>query len=135
VVTRFISAIAIGRSLKACFIRRILVVSNAIQTIDNEMINLIKLHYLLTCLNCIQRDRKSTYKTGLRWLNTVLKQNGKLTIQICIFGLLLLIEKQKVSYWYKTTSKEFKFLHSYATAVAMATTTFQDGWYFGLKVI
>ena len=33
--------------LKACFIRRILVASNAIKTIDNEMINLIKLHYLL----------------------------------------------------------------------------------------
>jgi hypothetical protein len=27
--------------------RRILVASNAIKTIDNEMINLIKLHYLL----------------------------------------------------------------------------------------
>jgi hypothetical protein len=28
----------------------------------------------------------------------------------------------------QTTSKEFKFLHkSYATAVAMATMTFQDG--------
>jgi hypothetical protein len=32
---------------KACFIRRIVVASNAIKTIDNEMINLIKLHYLL----------------------------------------------------------------------------------------
>jgi hypothetical protein len=32
---------------KACFMRRILVASNAIKTIDNEMINLIKLHYLL----------------------------------------------------------------------------------------
>jgi hypothetical protein len=29
------------------FIRRILVALNAIKTIDNEMINLIKLHYLL----------------------------------------------------------------------------------------
>jgi hypothetical protein len=33
--------------LKACFIRRILVASNASKTIDNEMINPIKLHYLL----------------------------------------------------------------------------------------
>jgi hypothetical protein len=33
--------------LKACFIRRILVAWNTIKTIDNEMINLIKLHYLL----------------------------------------------------------------------------------------
>ena len=32
---------------KAHFIRRILVASNAIKIIDNEMINLIKLHYLL----------------------------------------------------------------------------------------
>ena len=42
---------------------------------------------------------------------------------------------EKVSYLYKTTSKEFEFLHkSYATAVAMATMTFQDGGYFGFKV-
>jgi hypothetical protein len=32
---------------KARFIRRILVASNAIKTIDNVMINVIKLHYLL----------------------------------------------------------------------------------------
>jgi hypothetical protein len=32
---------------KARLIRRILVASNAIKTIDNEMMNLIKLHYLL----------------------------------------------------------------------------------------
>jgi hypothetical protein len=56
----------------------------------------------------------------------------------CVFldKLLLLVDKQKVSYLYKTTSKEFEFLHkSYATAVAMATMTFQDGGYFGFKVI
>ena len=42
----------------------------------------------------------------------------------------------RYSYLYKTTSKEFEFLHkSYATAVAMATMTFQDGGYFGFKVI
>jgi hypothetical protein len=35
-------------SQEICFIRRILVASNAIKTIDNEMIlNLIKLHYPL----------------------------------------------------------------------------------------
>jgi hypothetical protein len=34
---------------------------------------------------------------------------------------------QKVPYLFKTTSKEFEFLHkSYVTAVAMATMTFQD---------
>ena len=32
---------------KACFLRRILVASNAIKTIYNETTNLIKLHYLL----------------------------------------------------------------------------------------
>ena len=54
-----------------------------------------------------------------------------------IFGQLLLVDKQKVPYLYiKTASKEFEFLHkSYATAVAMATMTFQDGGYFGFKVI
>ena len=52
-----------------------------------------------------------------------------------IFGQLLLVDKQKVPY-HKTTTKEFEFLHkSYATAVAMATMTFQDGGYFGFKVI
>ena len=44
---------------KARFIRRILVALNAIKTIENEMINLIKLHYLLVELH-------SMYKTGLR---------------------------------------------------------------------
>ena len=35
-----------------------------------------------------------------------------------IFGQLLLVDKQKVPYLYKTTSKEFEFLHKiYATAV------------------
>jgi hypothetical protein len=34
-----------------------------------------------------------------------------------IFGQWLLVDKQKVPYLYKTTSKEFEFLHkSYATA-------------------
>ena len=33
--------------IKARFVRRILVASNAIKTRDNEMINLIKHHYLL----------------------------------------------------------------------------------------
>jgi hypothetical protein len=43
-----------------------------------------------------------------------------------IFEQLLLVDKQKVPYLYKTTSKEFKFLHkSYATTIAMATMTFK----------
>ena len=54
----------------------------------------------------------------------------------CVFGQSLLVDKQKVPCLYKTTSKLFEFLHkSYATAVAMATMTFQDGGYFGFKVI
>jgi hypothetical protein len=45
-----------------------------------------------------------------------------------IFRQLLLVDKQKVPYLYKTASKEFEFLHkSHATAVAMATMTFQNG--------
>ena len=53
-----------------------------------------------------------------------------------IFGQLLLVDNQKVPDLYKTISKEFEFLHkSYATAVAMATMTFQDGGYVGFKVI
>ena len=40
-----------GIIVKACFIRRILVASNAIQTIDNE-VN----HLIIYCLNCIQRN-------------------------------------------------------------------------------
>jgi hypothetical protein len=43
----------------ACFMHRILVMSNAIQTIDNKMINLIKFHYLLFKLH-------STYKINHR---------------------------------------------------------------------
>ena len=51
-----------------------------------------------------------------------------------IFGQLLLLGKQKEPCLYKTTSKEFEFLHkSYATSVGMETMTFQDGGYFGLK--
>jgi hypothetical protein len=53
-----------------------------------------------------------------------------------IFGQLLLVDKQKVPYLHKTTSKEFEFSHKgCATAVTMATMTFQDGGYFGFKVI
>jgi hypothetical protein len=54
------------------------------------------------------------------------------------FGQLLLVDKPKIPYLlYKTTSKELEFLHkSYATAVDMATMTFQDGGYLvGFKMI
>jgi hypothetical protein len=38
---------------------------------------------------------------------------------------ILLVDKQKVPYLYKTTSKELEFLHkSYAISVDMATMTF-----------
>ena len=47
-----------------------------------------------------------------------------------------IVDKQKVPYLYKTTSKDFEFLNKrYETAVAIATMTFQDGGYFGFKVI
>jgi hypothetical protein len=46
-------------------------------------------------------------------------KKGKFTIYMRIFGQLLLVDKQKVPYLHKTTSKEFEFLHKtgYATAV------------------
>jgi hypothetical protein len=50
------------------------------------------------------------------------------------FGQLLLVDKQKVRYLYKATSKEFEFLHK-RYAVTMAKMTFQDGGYFSFKVI
>jgi hypothetical protein len=47
----------------------------------------------------------------------------------------MLINKNYLTY-IKQHLKSFEFLHkSYATAVAMATMTFQDGGYFGFKVI
>ena len=45
---------------KARFKRRISAVSNAIETIDNEMIYLI-----IFCLNCIRHGRNATFETGL----------------------------------------------------------------------
>ena len=45
-----------------------------------------------------------------------------------IFGQLLLADKQKVPYLYKTISKEFEFLHK-----SYATITFQDGGILALK--
>ena len=52
-----------------------------------------------------------------------------------IFGQLLLVDKQKVPYLYKTTSKMLFYIKNkiYATAVVMATMTVQDGGYFGFK--
>ena len=46
------------------------VVSNAIQTIDKETAYLI-----IYCLNCIRRDRNSTYKTGLKFCLCVFTRN------------------------------------------------------------
>ena len=46
---------------QARFIRRISAVSNAIDTIDNEMICFISF-----CLNCIRHGRNATYEPGLR---------------------------------------------------------------------
>ena len=56
---------------KACFIRRISVASNAIQTIDNEV-----KHLIIYCLNCFRRDWTSTYKTGLSAYSLVMFVNS-----------------------------------------------------------
>jgi hypothetical protein len=53
---------------KACFKRRILVASNAIQTTENEKTQLINY-----CLNCIRRDENSTSETGLSLQNICVK--------------------------------------------------------------
>ena len=45
---------------KAWFIRRISAVSNAVETIDNEMIC-----FIIFCLNCIRHARNATYEPGL----------------------------------------------------------------------
>ena len=45
---------------KARFIRRISAVSNAIETIDNEMIC-----FIIYCLYCIRHGRNATYERGL----------------------------------------------------------------------
>ena len=46
---------------KVRFIRRVSAVSNAIETIDNEMIC-----FIIYCLNCIRHGRNATYEQGLR---------------------------------------------------------------------
>ena len=45
---------------KTRFIRRISAASNAIETIDNEMIC-----FIIFCLNCIRHGRNATYEPGL----------------------------------------------------------------------
>ena len=50
---------------KARFIRRISVVWNAIETIDNEMIC-----FIIFCLNCIRHGRYTTYEPGLSHLGS-----------------------------------------------------------------
>ena len=55
---------------------------------------------------------------------------------MCIFGQLLLVEKQRVPFLRKTASEEFEYLYkSYRNTVARATMTFQYGGYFDSKVI
>ena len=67
--------------------------------------------------------------------NSFLK-NGKIGNLICIYGQIILGEKQKASYLHRVTSKEFGFFHeSDVTAVAMATMTFQNGGYFDFRAI
>jgi hypothetical protein len=68
------------------------------------------------------------FKFHLRWLHTVLKKVENSRIR-CVFldNYFLLINKMHLTYI---------FLHKrYTTAVVMATMTFQDGGYYGFKVI
>ena len=51
-----------SHGVKAWFIRRISAVSNAIETIDNEMIC-----FIIYCLNCIRHSRNATYEHGLSY--------------------------------------------------------------------
>ena len=51
---------------KARYIRRISVVSNAIETIDNEMIC-----FIIYCLNCIRHGRNATFERGLKLEHTI----------------------------------------------------------------
>jgi hypothetical protein len=86
----------------ACFIRRILVASNAIKTINNEMINLIKLHYLFYYL--IRRDRDSTYKTGINCdviscVSCHLINHGSRPMKALEFLPLLYIKRYYISYY------------------------------------
>ena len=57
---RLLSTALQSKDDKARFIRRISAVSNAIETIDNEMIC-----FIIFCLNCIRHGRNATYEPGL----------------------------------------------------------------------
>ena len=69
------------------------------------------------------------------WLNTVFKKMKNSRFK-CVFldvNYYLLINKK---YHYTYIKQHLKSLHkSYATVVAMATMTFQNGGHFGFKVI
>ena len=54
----------IGGDFRPWFICRISAVSNAIETIDNEMIC-----FIIFCVNCIRHGRNATYDLGLRSFN------------------------------------------------------------------
>ena len=60
ILQNILNALILVNVTKARFIRRISAVSNAIETIDNEMICLI-----IFCLNCIRHGRNATYEPGL----------------------------------------------------------------------
>ena len=57
--------IEVNQLSEARFIRRTSAVSNAIETIDNEMIC-----FIIFCLNSIRRGRNATYEPGLIWSKT-----------------------------------------------------------------
>jgi hypothetical protein len=85
---------------------------------------------------CTVQSFVSIYGRHLTKLFPTTRFLSEMPAEEAIFGQLLLVDKRKVPYLHKTTSKEFEFLHKiYATAIAMATMTFQDVEYFGFKVI
>ncbi len=73
---------------------------------------------------------------ALRWLDTVFQKNGNLRFRSVFLENYSLFKDKEYFCYVKQHLKEFEFFHkSCTTAVAMATMTFQNGGYFGFKVI
>ena len=99
--------------------------SQQVYKIDNKTPKVEKT--LFARVNRFDQPIKTWDKMFLRWLNTVFQKMENSRFR-CVFvdNYYLLINKKYLTY--------IKHLKSYATAVAMATMTFQDGGYSGFKV-
>ena len=117
-----------------CFILRISIFS--IFLLLQLMISSIDICIFNLQNHVIYLDERSLFtSTNLRWLDTVLKMENSRFRSVFLDNYYLLKNKKYV-YSCKTKSKGFEFFHkSHATAVAMATMTFQYGRYSGFKVI